>query len=64
MHAKPFYESRNLFSAAVRGVRKFVHCHPRGSPRYAGIPRIEMLVEVLNAKADDRDMNALCPFGS
>jgi len=64
MRVKPFYESRNLLSVAVRSVWKLVHCHPWCSRRYAGIARVEMLVEMLNTEADDRHMNALCPFGA
>jgi hypothetical protein len=58
------HEARNLFGTAMRGIGKLIYGHPWGSLRHAGIPRVEMLVEMVAPEADDREMNALCPFGA
>jgi len=64
MRAKASYEGRNLCGATVWCVRELIQSHPGRPGRYARIPGEEMLVEMVDAEADDRNMNAFRTLGS
>jgi len=61
MRAKTLHEGRNPFGITMRSIGKFIESDPRGSGGDAVITRVEVLMEVVTAEADDRDMNTLCP---
>jgi hypothetical protein len=63
MRAKTLHEGRNPFGITMRSIGKFIESDPRGSGGDAVITRVEVLMEVVTAEADDRDMNTLCPLG-
>jgi hypothetical protein len=63
VRAKTLHEGRNPFGITMRSIGKFIESDPRGSGGDAVITRVEVLMEVVTAEADDRDMNTLCPLG-
>jgi hypothetical protein len=63
MSAQTLDEGGNHLGVAVRGIGKLIDSHSGGSGRNARIPRVEVLVEVLDTEANYRDMNALCTHG-
>jgi hypothetical protein len=64
MGGEAFDERLDLRSCAVWGVRKLIHGYPGGSGRDARISREEMLMEVVSAEANHREVDALCSLGS
>jgi hypothetical protein len=64
VRAKTLHEGGNRFSITVRSIGKLIDSHPSGSRRNPGIARVKVLMEVVNAEADDGDVDTLCSLGA
>jgi hypothetical protein len=62
--AKAVYVGGDIFGASVRRVGKFIDSHPRCAGRHTGISRVQMLMEVIDAEADNGDVHTLYAFGA
>lgn len=64
VNAKAVYEVGDLVGGSVRRVGQFIDSQPRSAGRDAGIPRVQMLMEVIATEADNRDVHTLYAFGA
>jgi hypothetical protein len=62
MSAKSVYEVGDLVGASMRRVGKFIDSRPRGPGRNSGISRVQMLMEVVDAEADNGNVHTLYAF--
>jgi hypothetical protein len=62
--AKSVYKLGDLVGVPMRRVGKFIDSHPGCHGRDAGIPGIQMLMEVIAAETDHRDVHSLYAFGT
>jgi hypothetical protein len=61
---KAVYELGYLVGASVRGLGKLIHSHPWRVGGDTGISRVQMLMKVLDAEADNGDVHTLHSFGA
>jgi hypothetical protein len=62
--AKAVYEIGNLIRAAVARLGKLIDSHPWRARWDAEISRVQMLMKVIDAEADNGDVHSLYAFGA